>query len=90
MAERTVTVPPGVGLHTRPAAIFVQAASKVPATVTVAKPGGNPVNAKSILAVLGLDVRGGDEIVLRADGDGADEALDTLTAVIEAGESEGG
>jgi phosphocarrier protein len=75
MAELTVTVPDGVGLHARPAAVFVQAAARAPADVTVGRPGGEHVNARSILAVLALDVRGGEQIVLRADGDGADEAL---------------
>lgn len=75
MAELTVTVPDGVGLHARPAAVFVQAAARAPADVTVGRPGGEHVNARSILAVLALDVRGGEQVVLRADGDGADEAL---------------
>ncbi|MEP6463079.1 MAG: HPr family phosphocarrier protein [Frankiaceae bacterium] len=82
MAERTVTTPEGVGLHARPAALFAQAAGKAPTDVTIAKPGGTPVNAKSILAVLSLDVRGGEEIVLSADGDEAEEVLDRLAAVI--------
>jgi phosphocarrier protein HPr len=84
MAEVTVTVPDGVGLHARPAAVFVQAAAKASADVTVGRPGGEPVNAKSILAVLALDVRGGEEIVLRAEGDGADDALAAVEkAVLE-------
>jgi len=90
MPERQVTVGPGVGLHARPAALFVKAASKAPGDVRIGTLGGEPVNAKSILAVLGLDVRGGADIVLSTDGDGADETLDTLAAMIEAGESGGG
>lgn len=82
MAELTVTVPAGVGLHARPAAMFVQAAAKAPADVTVGRPGGQHVNARSILAVLSLDVGGGEQIVLRADGDGADEALAAVEKAI--------
>ena len=41
----------------------------------------NDLTAKSILAVLGLDVHGGQEIVLRADGDGAEEVLERLAEV---------
>lgn len=89
MIERRVLVGSGVGLHARPAALFVQTASKAPIEVTVAKPGGDPVNAKSILAVLGLDVRGGEEIVLRADGDGAAELLERLAEVAAAAEFPG-
>ncbi len=84
MAERRVKVENQVGLHARPAALFVQAATKAPMDVTVGKPGDEPVNAKSILSVIGLDVRGGEEIVIAAEGDGADEALDGLVAVVTA------
>lgn len=90
MPERQVTVGAGVGLHARPAALFVKAASKAAAEVRIGKPGGEPVNAKSILAVLGLDVRGGEGVVLSAEGDGAEEALDELAAMVEAGEPDGG
>ena len=80
-ATRRVVVGSKVGLHARPAALFVQAASKLPVRVTVAKEGGDAVDARSILAVLGLDVRGGQEIVLTAEGDGAEQALDELAAL---------
>ena len=43
-----------------------------------ARPDADPVNAKSILSVIGLDVRHGEEIVITAEGDGADGALDEL------------
>jgi Phosphotransferase System HPr (HPr) Family len=71
-----------VGLHARPAATFVQAAVKVPIDVTIAKPGGRPANAKSILSVLALDVRQGETIVISAEGDGADDVLDRLAAIV--------
>ena len=82
MPERRVVVGSKVGLHARPAAMFVQAAAKQPVKVTIAKTGGDPVDARSILSVLALDARGGDEIVLAADGDGADQALDELAALV--------
>ena len=84
MPERKVTVGSSVGLHARPAAIFTQAAAKLPVKVTIGKPGGKPVDARSVLFVLGLDVRGGEEVVLTApDGDGADDALDQLEALLQ-------
>jgi phosphocarrier protein HPr len=82
MPERTVTVGSSVGLHARPATIFVQAAAKQPVKVTIAKPGKTPVDARSVLSVLGLDVRGGQEVILAAVGDGAEQALDDLTALL--------
>ena len=82
MPERRVAVGSKVGLHARPAAMFVQAAAKQPVKVTIAKTGGDPVDARSILSVLALDARGGDEVVLAAEGDGADQALDELAALV--------
>ena len=89
MTERNVKIESRVGLHARPAALFVQTAAKAPMDVTVAKRGGDPVNAKSILAVLGLDARHGEEVVLSAAGDGADELLDSLEALLSSPEPEG-
>jgi phosphocarrier protein len=82
MPERRVVVGSKVGLHARPAALFVQAAAKQPVRVTIARDGKPPVDAKSILAVLGMDVRGGEEVVLAAEGEGADAALDDLAALV--------
>ena len=82
MPERRVVIGSKVGLHARPAAMFVQAAAKQPVKVTIAKTGGDPVDARSILSVLALDARGGDEVVLVAEGDGADQALDELAALV--------
>ena len=82
MPQRTVTVASRVGLHARPAAVFVKAASAAALPVTIAKEGKGAVNARSILAVLGLDVRGGEQVVLDADGDGAEEILDRLAELL--------
>jgi phosphocarrier protein len=82
MPERRVVVGSKVGLHARPAAMFVQAAAKQPVKVTIAKVGGDPVDARSILSVLALDARGGEEVMLAADGDGAEQALDELAALV--------
>ncbi|SNS48172.1 HPr family phosphocarrier protein [Actinomadura mexicana] len=89
MTERNVKIESRVGLHARPAALFVQTAAKARMDVTVSKRGGAPVNAKSILAVLGLDARHGEEIVLSAEGEGADELLDSLETLLSTPEPEG-
>ena len=75
MATRCVVVGSKVGLHAGPAALLVQAANRLPMQVTIAKEGMKPIRAGSILMVLGLDVRGSEEVVLCADGDGAEPAL---------------
>jgi phosphocarrier protein len=83
MAQRTVVVGSSVGLHARPAALFVQAAARQPVKVKIAKAGGDPVDARSILSVLGLDARNGDAVVLTAEGEGDQKALDELAALLE-------
>lgn len=82
MPQRIVNVASRVGLHARPAAVFVKAASAAALPVTIAKEGKEPVSARSILAVLGLDVRGGEEVVLEADGDGAETVLEDLARLL--------
>ncbi|WP_328320110.1 HPr family phosphocarrier protein [Streptomyces sp. NBC_00388] len=85
MAERRVKVGWTEGLHARPASIFVRATTASGVPVTIAKDGSNPVNAASMLAVLGLGVEGGEEIVLTSDVDDADAALDRLAKLVADG-----
>ena len=82
MAERTVTVASTVGLHARPAALFTQAAAKLPVPVTIARVGEEPVDGRSILFVLTLGIGHGEQVVLRAEGEGADAAVDELAALL--------
>jgi len=82
MAQRTVTIASSVGLHARPAALFVQAASDSGLDVEIGRPGEDAVDATSILGVMALGAKFGEEVVLTADGDGADDALDSLVALL--------
>jgi phosphocarrier protein HPr len=71
------------GLHARPAANFVRLASAFKGRVTVAKK-GKEADAKSILSVLGLGIERNDTVTVAADGDGADDLLDSLESVLSA------
>ncbi|GAA5166919.1 HPr family phosphocarrier protein [Amycolatopsis dongchuanensis] len=84
MLERRVIVGSSVGLHARPAALFVKAAAAQPVPVTIGVGDGAPVDARSLLSVMGLGAKGGDEVVLRAEGPEAEAALSELASVIEA------
>lgn len=81
MPERTVVVASSHGLHARPAALFTQTAAKAGVPVKVAK-GDRSVDAASILGVISLGIDHGDEVVLSAEGEGAEEALDALEALL--------
>lgn len=85
MAERRVNVGWTEGLHARPASIFVRATMATGVPVTIAKADTAPVNAASMLAVLGLGAQGGEEIVLASDAEGADAALERLAKLVAEG-----
>ena len=75
------------GLHARPAAVFVRAASAIPADVRVANvtTGSAEVSAKSILAVLGLGVSSGHRIRLRVEGEDETGSLGALVELVVGG-----
>jgi phosphocarrier protein HPr len=79
---REVTVGAATGLHARPAALLVKAATVQPARVTLSRPGGTPVDCRSLLQVLALGVGHGETVVLTATGDGAREAVDALADLV--------
>jgi phosphocarrier protein HPr len=86
MTERTATIASRVGLHARPAAIFAHAAGELDLWVTVAhagEPADEAMDAASILSLMSLGASHGDVVVLRAEGDGADQALDSLVKILE-------
>jgi phosphocarrier protein len=69
-------------LHARPAATFSRAAAATGLAVTLSVADSAPVNASSILAVMSLGVGYGQSVTLNAEGEGADQALDTLAALL--------
>jgi phosphocarrier protein HPr len=85
VAERETTVGPEEGLHARPAAQFVKAAKQFSSDIVVVK-GDREANAKSSLKIMTLGAKKGDSIVIRAEGDDAQEAVDALAELISADE----
>lgn len=83
MPSRDVTIASSVGLHARPACLFVQEATALGVPVTIGKEGKKPVDARSMLGVMTLGAKHGEVVTLTAEGEGADEALDKLAALLE-------
>lgn len=86
MPERTATIASRSGLHARPAALFAEAAGGVGVDVTIAmqgEPEDDALDAASILSLMTLGASQGDVVVLRAEGEGADAALDSLVTLLE-------
>ncbi|MFT5169703.1 MAG: phosphotransferase system HPr (HPr) family protein [Lysobacterales bacterium] len=62
------------GLHARPAALFVQAATRYTSDITLIKD-GEEVDGKSIMEILTLGAQKDSVLILRIDGEDADQAL---------------
>jgi phosphocarrier protein len=71
-----------IGLHARPATLFVQKANEHKASIWVEKD-ERRVNAKSLLGVLSLGVTDKSKIKIIAEGSGEEAAVEDLVALIE-------
>lgn len=71
-----------LGLHARPAALFVKTASRFLADITLER-GGSQVSGKSIMGLLTLEAGQGCVMKATADGPDAREALDELQKLVE-------
>ena len=83
MLTKTITIKNPSGLHARPATAFVQKASAYPCNVNLIK-GSKKINGKSIMGLMTLAAKQGDELILEVDGPEEEIALDELTKVLEA------
>lgn len=82
MATRTTVINDPVGIHARPAAQFSQAVTSSGCTVTIAKEGGNPVPAGSILSIMGLGIKQGDSVVIDVQGADDETVADNLLNIL--------
>lgn len=79
MPEVRLVVSDPSGLHARPAARFVQAASRFASRIVI-RQDGREADAKSLIAILGLTIRPSSEITLASEGPDADAAIAALVA----------
>lgn len=83
--ERKIKVNNKQGLHARPAAMFVQIANKFDSVIKVQKD-GEVVNGKSIMGILMLAAEKDSEIVIIAEGNDSEEAVNELEVVLKSDE----
>ena len=81
-ASREVRIGNLRGLHARASAKFVNLATSLPATVEVEKD-GNRVCGTSIMGLMMLGAAMGDSITIHVEGEGAEAALEELSALVE-------
>jgi len=80
--ERTITLASKSGLHARPAAVFVKKAKTFHSQITLSK-NDKTVNGTSILAVITLGAKQGEQVILKVNGEDAETAIDQLAALLE-------
>lgn len=84
MITKEVKISNAIGLHARPATFFIQKANMYTSTIWVEKD-DRKVNAKSLLGVLSLGIAKGMTIVITAEGQDEELAIEGLTDLINTG-----
>ncbi|HEX5178466.1 MAG TPA: HPr family phosphocarrier protein [Gemmatimonadaceae bacterium] len=79
--ERSVRIVNKNGLHARPAAELVKTASKFQSEITMVRD-DLEVNGKSIMGVMMLAAECGAELVVRADGPDAEQAVQAIADLV--------
>jgi phosphocarrier protein HPr len=80
--EKEITIINRLGLHARPAAMFVRIASRYRAEVWVEKE-GEQINGKSIMGLMMLAAGQGSKLTIRCEGADADKVLAELEELIQ-------
>jgi phosphocarrier protein len=84
VVEAAVRIENELGLHARPAALFVKQANRYRSEIFVCKD-DMEVNGKSIMSVMMLAVESGTEIRIRAVGEDAEAAVKALVELVRSG-----
>jgi phosphocarrier protein HPr len=79
--EKEITVINRLGLHARPAAMFVRIASRYRSEIWVEKE-GEQINGKSIMGLMMLAAGQGSKLLIRCEGPDADKALQEIEDLI--------
>jgi phosphocarrier protein len=82
VATREITVINKLGIHARPAAMFVKTANKFESHITVEKD-GEQVNGKSIMGLMMLAAGQGSRLVITAEGQDAEAAVRELESLFQ-------
>ena len=85
--SKEVTINNQVGLHARPATFFIQKANEFKSSIWIERD-ERRVNAKSLLGVLSLGIVKGTTVNIVADGVDENEAIATLSELIDSDFSE--
>lgn len=84
MVSEIVTVTVAEGLHARPAAEFAKLCATAQCLVKVGKPDFEGVRGDSILSLMTLAAKCGDKLLIQVNGDGENDLLNQLKAIVSA------
>ena len=82
MQSRTITVSNKLAVHARPAGLITKTAALFDCSVILDK-NGKRIDAKSILAVMTMAAKCGDEITIITNGRNDKEALEAIVALFQ-------
>lgn len=85
MITKSVTIKNATGLHARPASEFVQKAKGFESKILINREGEEPTSAKSVILLLSHGFCHGERVFISTEGEDAEEALDSLIALINSG-----
>ena len=79
---KELTISNKLGIHARPAAVFVKTANRFASEIFVEKD-GEKINGKSIMGLMMLAAGPGSKLTLHVRGDDASQAIEELEALVE-------
>ena len=82
MIKAITKIAHAVGLHARPAAMVVKLVNSSGEKVTLSRLGKSPVNAASMLSVLSLGLKQGEEVEISIDSDEANDLMEQIVSLI--------
>ncbi|MDR1538902.1 MAG: HPr family phosphocarrier protein [Clostridiales bacterium] len=83
MKELEYTIRDPAGIHARPAGLLVKEMQKFASKITLAKD-GKTVDLKKLFALMGLAVKQNQTVLIRAEGEDEDAAIEKVKAFMEA------
>jgi phosphocarrier protein HPr len=82
MIQQTIVVKNKIGIHSRPATLLIDTAKKFKSEISVSK-GDVKASTKSLIKILALKIKQGNEITIVAAGEDEQDAMKALISLVE-------
>jgi Phosphotransferase System HPr (HPr) Family len=81
MTSYTIRIQNKIGLHARPAVLLIETAKKYSCRLMITKD-GKTTDLHSMISLLCMQIKMGDEVIISADGENENEAVQELVELI--------